>query len=156
MKIAISGFGRIGKTFLRAAFAQGAVGKDFEIVAINTRSAVEMHAHLLKYDSVFGKFQGTVEVKGGNLVVNGYTIKWITETDPLKLPWKELEVDLVLESTGEFTDREDAEKHLKAGAKKVLLSAPGKGVDLTLVPGVNDDKYTDSMNIISLASCTTN
>lgn len=156
MKIAISGFGRIGKTFLRAAFAQGVVGKEFEIVAINTRSAVEMHAHLLKYDSAFGKFQGTVEVKDGNLVVNGYTIKWITETDPLKLPWKELEVDLVLESTGEFTDRESAEKHLKAGAKKVLLSAPGKGVDITVVPGVNDDKYTDSMNIISLASCTTN
>lgn len=156
MKIAISGFGRIGKIFLRAAVAQGALGKDFDIVAINTRSAVDMHAHLFKYDSAFGKFEGSVETKNGNLVINGYEIKWIQEKDPLKLPWKDLDVDLVLESTGEFTKREDVEKHLKAGAKRVLISAPGKGVDGTIVPGVNDEKFNPEMKIISLASCTTN
>lgn len=156
MKIAISGFGRIGKIFLRAAVAQGALGKDFDIVAINTRSAVDMHAHLFKYDSAFGKFKGSVETKNGNLVINGYEIKWIQEKDPLKLPWKDLDVDLVLESTGEFTKREDVEKHLKAGAKRVLISAPGKGVDGTIVPGVNDEKFNPEMKIVSLASCTTN
>lgn len=156
MKVAISGFGRIGKMFLRAVVAQGALGKDFDIVAINTRSAVEMHAHLFKYDSVFGKFSGKVEVKNGNLVINDYEIRWVRETDPLKLPWKELEVDLVLESSGEFTKREDAEKHIKAGAKRVLLSAPGKGVDITVVPGVNDEQFEATMQVISLASCTTN
>src|SRR3989338_2110881 len=112
MKVAISGFGRIGKMFLRAVVAQGALGKEIEIVAINTRSAVEMHAHLFKYDSAFGKFDGTVEVKNGNLAINGYEIKWIRETDPLKLPWKDLNIDFVLESSGEFTKRADAEKHL--------------------------------------------
>jgi len=156
MRVAISGFGRIGKMFLRAALAQGAVGRDFDIIAINTRSSVEMHAHLLKYDSVYGRFNGTVEVKNGNLVVNDREIKWVREVDPLKLPWKELDVDLVLESTGEFRSREDAEKHIKAGAKKVLISAPGKGVDATVVPGVNDHIITKDMKIFSLASCTTN
>lgn len=156
MKVAVSGFGRIGKIFLRAAFVHGAVGKDFEVVAINTRSSVEMHAHLFKYDSAFGKFPGKVEVRNGNLVINDYEIKWVRETDPLKLPWKDLEVDLVLECSGEFTKREDVEKHIKAGAKRVLLSAPGKGVDVTIVPGVNDEKFEQSMQIISLASCTTN
>ncbi len=157
LKIAISGFGRIGKTFLRAAVAQEVLGKEFDIVAINTRSAMPMHIHLLKYDSAFGKFSGTVEEKDGNLVVNGYPIKWIRETDPLKLPWKELGVDLVIESTGEFTKREDAEKHLKAGAEFVLLSAPGKGVDATIVPGVNDHIFdVKTMKVVSLASCTTN
>jgi glyceraldehyde 3-phosphate dehydrogenase len=156
MRVAISGFGRIGKMFLRAAIAQGAVGKDFDIVAINTRSAVEMHAHLFKYDSVFGRFAGKVEVKDGDLVVNDYRIKWLRETDPLKLPWKELEIDVVLESSGEFTKREDAEKHISAGAKRVIISAPAKGVDATIVPGVNDEQFEASMRIISLASCTTN
>ncbi|MFH1393267.1 MAG: type I glyceraldehyde-3-phosphate dehydrogenase [Candidatus Micrarchaeota archaeon] len=156
MKVAISGFGRIGKMFLRAAIAQGALGRDFEIVAINTRSPVETHGHLFKYDSVFGRFRGTVDIRDGNLVVNGKEIKWITETDPLKLPWKELEVDLVIESSGKFRSREDCEKHLKAGAKKVIISAPGKGVDATIVPGVNDHQLDNGMTIISLASCTTN
>ncbi|MEM4166253.1 MAG: type I glyceraldehyde-3-phosphate dehydrogenase [Candidatus Bilamarchaeaceae archaeon] len=157
MKIAISGFGRIGKMFLRAAVAQGAIGKDFDIVAINTRSDIKMHLHLFKYDSVFGKFEGTLEEDNGHLVVNGHKIKWVRETDPLKLPWKELGVDLVVESTGEFTKREDAEKHIKAGASYVLLSAPGKGVDATIVPGVNDHILdVKKMKIISLASCTTN
>ncbi len=156
MKIAISGFGRIGKMFLKAAVERGAFGKDFEVVAINTRSPVEMHAHLFKYDSVFGRFKGAVEVNDGNLVVNGHTIRWVTEVDPLKLPWKELEVDVVIESTGKFRSREDCEKHIKAGAKKVIISAPGKGVDATLVPGVNDHGLDEKMTIVSLASCTTN
>ncbi|MFA6530443.1 MAG: type I glyceraldehyde-3-phosphate dehydrogenase [Candidatus Micrarchaeia archaeon] len=157
LKIAISGFGRIGKMFLRAAVAQGVLGKEFDIVAINTRSEMDMHLHLFKYDSTFGKFEGTVEKKDGNFVVNGYPIKWVRETDPLKLPWKDLGVDLVVESTGEFTKRDDAEKHLKAGANYVLLSAPGKGVDATIVPGVNDHLFdAKTMKVISLASCTTN
>ncbi|MEK6978585.1 MAG: type I glyceraldehyde-3-phosphate dehydrogenase [Candidatus Micrarchaeota archaeon] len=157
MRIAISGFGRIGKMFLRAVVAQGVLGKEIEIVAINTRSAVEMHAHLFKYDSAFGKFDGTVEVKNENLIINGYEIKWIRETDPLKLPWKDMNVDLVLESSGEFTKRADAEKHLNAGAKFVLISAPGKGVDATIVLGVNEEKFDQAtMKVVSLASCTTN
>lgn len=156
MRVAISGFGRIGKSFLRAAVEQGALGKDFEIVAINTRSAVEMHAHLFKYDSVYGQFTGKVEVRNGNLFVNGHEIKWITETDPLKLPWKDLSVDVVLESTGTFRSRADSEKHLKAGARMVLISAPGKEVDATVVPGVNDHIIEKNMKIFSLASCTTN
>ncbi|MBI5046846.1 type I glyceraldehyde-3-phosphate dehydrogenase [Candidatus Micrarchaeota archaeon] len=157
MKVAISGFGRIGKSFLKASIEQGAFGKDFEVVAINTRSAVEMHAHLFKYDSVYGKFPGTVEVnKNGNLVINNHEIKWITETDPLKLPWKELGVDLVLESSGTFRSRADSEKHIKAGAKMVLISAPANGVDATIVPGVNDHTVEKNMCVFSLASCTTN
>ena len=156
MRVAISGFGRIGKMFLRAAVAQGAFGKDFEVVAINTRSPSDMHAHLFKYDSVYGRFDGTVEAKEDAIIVNGKEIKWIREVDPLKLPWKELEVDVVIESTGAFRSREDAEKHLKAGAKKVIISAPGKGVDATIVPGVNDHVVTKDMTLFSLASCTTN
>lgn len=156
MRVAISGFGRIGKSFLRAAIEQKALGKDFDVVAINTRSPVDMHAHLFKYDSVFGRFPGTVEAKEGELVVNGRSIKWIQEGDPLKLPWKELDVDVVVESTGKFRSREDSEKHLKAGAKKVIISAPGKGVDITVVPGINDHKLEGDMRIVSLASCTTN
>jgi len=152
MKIAISGFGRIGKSFLKAAISLGALGRDFDVVAINTRSPVESHVHLFKYDSVYGRFDGTVEAKNGNFFVNGYEIKWIQETDPEKLDWKG--IDLVLESSGKFRSREDAEKHLKAGAKKVLISAPGKEVDGTVVPGVNE--ASDDMKIISLASCTTN
>ena len=156
MKIAISGFGRIGKSFLKAAIAQGAIGKDFEVVAINTRSSVDQHAHLFKYDSVYGRFDGKVEVKNGNLVVNGHEIKWVTETDPLKLPWKDLGVELVLESSGTFRSRADSEKHMKAGAKLVLISAPGKDVDATIAPGVNDHLVDKNMKIFSLASCTTN
>lgn len=156
MKIAISGFGRIGKAFLRAAIEQGALGRDFEIVAINTRSQVELHAHLLKYDSVYGRFNGKVEAKNGNLSINDREIRWITETDPLKLPWKELQVDLVLDSTGVFKSRMDAEKHLKAGARMVLVSAPAKEVDATVVPGVNDHTVSKDMKVFSLASCTTN
>ncbi|MFH0884962.1 MAG: type I glyceraldehyde-3-phosphate dehydrogenase [Candidatus Micrarchaeota archaeon] len=156
MRIAVSGFGRIGKSFLKAAIKQGALGKDFEVVAINTRSPVELHAHLFRYDSVYGRFDGKVETKDGNLIINGYPIKWIAETDPLKLPWKELEVDLVLDSTGAFKSKADAEKHLKAGARMVLISAPAKEVDATVVPGVNDHIVHKGMTVFSLASCTTN
>ncbi|MEW6035055.1 MAG: type I glyceraldehyde-3-phosphate dehydrogenase [Candidatus Micrarchaeota archaeon] len=156
MKVAVSGFGRIGKSFLRAALAQGALGRDFEVVAINTRSPVEQHVHLFRYDSVYGRFDGQVEAKDGNFVVNGHTIKWVSETDPLKLPWKELGVDLVLDSTGAFRSRADAEKHLKAGARMVLISAPAKEVDATVVPGVNEHIVNRGMTVFSLASCTTN
>jgi glyceraldehyde 3-phosphate dehydrogenase len=156
MKIAISGFGRIGKSFLRAAVASGALGRDFDIVAINTRSDIGGHLHLFKYDSVHGRFGGEVKAENGDFIVNGYKIKWIQETDPEKLPWKELGVDLVLESSGKFRSREDAEKHLRAGAKQVIISAPGKGVDATIVPGVNDGGFKKEMRVLSLASCTTN
>ncbi len=156
MKVAISGFGRIGKMFLKAAIAQGVLGRDFEVIAINTRSAPEMHAHLFRYDSTLGRFDGVVEVKDGLFVVNGHRIKWIQETDPLKLPWKELEIDVVLESSGEFRKREEAEKHLVAGAKKVLISAPAKECDATIVPGVNDHLLNHEHKVFSLASCTTN
>lgn len=156
MKIGISGFGRIGKMFLKAAIAQNALGVDFDVVAINTKSNLDMHAHLFKYDSSFGKFDGIVTIKDDFFIVNGYKIKWIMETDPLKLPWKELEVDLVLESSGEFRKREEVEKHITAGAKKVLVSAPGKGCDITIVIGVNDHLLNKEHKIFSLASCTTN
>lgn len=155
-KVAISGFGRIGKMFLRAAIAQGALGRDFQVVAINTRSDVKMHVHLFKYDSSYGPFPGKVEEKNGNFSVNDHEIKWIQEKDPLKLPWKDLGIDLVLESSGEFRSRDEVERHLKAGAKHVLISAPGKGCDATIVPGVNEEKLDPSMTVFSLASCTTN
>ena len=156
LRVAISGFGRIGKMFLKAAVAQGALGKDFDIVAINTRSAMDMHVHLFRYDSAFGRFKGEVAAKNGNFSVNGYEIKWLQEADPLKLPWKELNVDLVLESSGEFSSRADAEKHISAGAKKVLVSAPGEDCDATIVLGVNDHLYDKTMKVLSMASCTTN
>ncbi len=155
-RLAISGFGRIGKMFLKAAIAQGALGRDFEVVAINTRSAPDLHAYLFRYDSVFGKFDGNVETKEGFFTVNGHKIKWVRETDPLKLPWKELEIDLVLESSGEFRKREELEKHIIAGAKRVLVSAPAKECDATIVPGVNEHMLDREQKIFSLASCTTN
>lgn len=156
MKVAISGFGRIGKVFLKAAIAQNALGKEFDVVAINTRSAMDMHMHLFRYDSVYGRFSGKVEEKDGNFVVDDYPVKWIQEADPLKLPWSEHEIDLVLESSGKFRSREDSEKHLSAGAKMVLISAPGKECDATIVPGVNDHVFNKEMKVVSLASCTTN
>lgn len=156
MKIAISGFGRIGKAFLKAAIKLDALGKDFEIVAINTRSPVEGHVHLFKYDSVYGRFPGKVEGKGDEFVVDGHKIKWIRETDPAKLPWGDLGVDLVIDSTGAFRTKAEAQKHIDAGAKMVLISAPGKEVDATVVPGVNQDVVQKGMTVFSLASCTTN
>lgn len=154
VRVAINGFGRIGRTFFRAAQTEG-VG--FEIVAINDLTDVRTLAHLLKYDSIMGRFNAEVEVKEGALVVDGKEIKILAERDPQNLPWKDLGVDVVLESTGFFTDGTKAKAHIEAGAKKVILSAPGKNIDGTFVMGVNDDQY-DAANhhIVSNASCTTN
>ena len=154
VRVAINGFGRIGRTFFRAAQTEG-VG--FEIVAINDLTDVATLAHLLKYDSIMGRFNAEVEVKEGALVVDGKEIKILAERDPQNLPWKDLGVDVVLESTGFFTDGTKAKAHIEAGAKKVILSAPGKNIDGTFVMGVNDDQY-DAANhhIVSNASCTTN
>ena len=153
VKVAINGFGRIGRNVFRIA----SQSDTFEIVAINDLTDSETLAHLLKYDSVHGTFSGTVETQGDNLIVNGQTIKVLTQRDPALLPWKELDVDIVIESTGFFREREAAAKHLAAGAKKVVISAPGKNSDITICMGINEDQYNpDSHNIISNASCTTN
>ncbi|MEN8223023.1 MAG: type I glyceraldehyde-3-phosphate dehydrogenase [Acidobacteriota bacterium] len=152
-KVAINGFGRIGRNFFRTSMEQN----DFEIAAINDITSTETLAHLLKYDSVFGKFDKKVEVKKNTMVVDGREINTFAERDPENLPWKELGVDLVIESTGFFRKREDASKHLNAGAKKVIISAPATNPDITIVLGVNDSDYDHAKhNIISNASCTTN
>ena len=154
VRVAINGFGRIGRTFFRVAQTEG-VG--FEIVAINDLTDVETLAHLLKYDSIMGRFNAEVEVKEGALVVDGKEIKILAERDPQNLPWKDLGVDVVLESTGFFTEGSKAKAHIEAGAKKVILSAPGKNIDGTFVMGVNDDQYdVANHHIVSNASCTTN
>ena len=154
LRVAINGFGRIGRNVLRAAKARGA---KIEIVAVNDLTDTATLAHLLKYDSVHGRFAGTVEATADGLKVDGATIKVLAEKDPAKLPWKELGVDIVLESTGRFTDRDKAAAHLTAGAKKVVISAPAKGEDITIVYGVNHDKYDPAKHhVISNASCTTN
>ncbi len=155
VRVAINGFGRIGRNAFRAAMER----KDLhiEIVAINDLGDVRTLAHLLKYDSVYGRFKGTVEVDGENLVVNGAPITVLNKRDPADLPWKEMEIDVVIESTGAFTHREGALKHLKAGAKKVIISAPARDPDITLVIGVNHHEYDpEKHHIISNASCTTN
>jgi len=153
-RIGINGFGRIGRNYFRAALAQGA---DLEIVAVNDLTSPETLAHLLKYDSVTGRLGVSVEVQDGDLVVDGKHIKVLAERDPANLPWGELGVDIVIESTGFFTKAADAKKHIEAGAKKVLISAPATDEDITIVMGVNDELYnTDEHNIISNASCTTN
>ncbi len=152
-KVAINGFGRIGRLFFKASFEQ----KDFDIVAINDLTSAKMLAHLLKYDSVFGKFDKNIEYGEGFIKVDGREYKIYSERDPEKLPWKELGVDLVVESTGIFRDRDGATKHLTAGAKKVLISAPAKNPDVTIVMGVNESDYDpENHHIISNASCTTN
>ena len=154
-KVAINGFGRIGRNVLRAAKMLGASELDF--VAVNDLTDTKTLAHLLKYDSVHGRFPGTVEAKGDAIVVNGDSIKVFAQKDPAALPWKDLGVDLVLESTGIFTDRDKAAKHLAAGAKKVVISAPAKNEDITIVYGVNHTKYDPAAHhVISNASCTTN
>jgi glyceraldehyde 3-phosphate dehydrogenase len=156
-RIGINGFGRIGRNFFRAALQQGKLGTDLEIVAVNDLTSPETLAHLLKYDSVTGRLATEVRVEDGNLVVDGKTVRVLAERDPGNLPWRELGVDIVIESTGFFTNAADAEKHLVAGARKVLISAPASGEDLTVVMGVNDGLYDDAAhNIISNASCTTN
>ena len=152
-RVAINGFGRIGRIFLRRALEKN----NFDIIAINDLTDVKTLAHLFKYDSVHGRFSGTVEVSGNDLLVNGKLIRVYAEKDPAKLPWKSLNIDLVMESTGHFLDREHANLHIQAGAKKVVLSAPPKGSDIkTIVLGVNDNLLTQDDVIISNASCTTN
>jgi len=153
-RIGINGFGRIGRNYFRAALAQGA---DLEIVAVNDLTSPEALAHLFKYDSVGGRLKETIEVKDGNIVVNGNVIKVLAERDPATLPWGELGVDIVIESTGFFTKAADAQKHIDAGAKKVLISAPASDEDITIVMGVNHNLYDNATHhIISNASCTTN
>ena len=155
VRVGINGFGRIGRNVLRAAALQGQ--RALEFVAVNDITDTKTLAHLLTYDSVHRRFPGTVEAKGDTLVVNGKSIAVTAIKEPEKLPWKALGVDLVLESTGRFTKREDAEKHRAAGAKKVVISAPAKGEDITIVMGVNHQKYEPGTHhIISNASCTTN
>jgi glyceraldehyde 3-phosphate dehydrogenase len=154
MKVGINGFGRIGRNVLRAAVRSKA---KLDIVAVNDITDAETLAHLLKYDSVHGRFQGKVEAKKGAIVVDGRTIEVLSEKDPAKLPWKRLGVDVVLESTGIFRSKETAGAHLTAGAKKVIISAPGKNEDITIVMGVNHDRYDPAAHhVISNASCTTN
>ena len=154
VRVAINGFGRIGRTFFRAAREEG-VG--FEIVAINDLTNVDTLAHLLKYDSIMGRLDAEVEVKENALVVDGKEIKILAERNPADLPWKDLGVDVVLESTGFFTYGSKAQAHIDAGAKKVIISAPGKNIDGTFVMGVNDDQYDPAtQHIVSNASCTTN
>lgn len=155
LKVAINGFGRIGRCLARIIFTER---DDLELAAINSRAGAEVHAHLLKYDSVHGTFPGEVEARGDRLVVNGREIL-LTQIDdlPEKLPWGELGVDVVLESTGAFRDRASIEGHLRAGARKVVLSAPGKKIDATFVMGVNTHLYDPARHhIVSNASCTTN
>ncbi len=157
VRVGINGFGRIGRNYFRAAMAQGKLGSDLEIVAINDLGSPETLAHLLKYDSVVGRLAADVAVADGDLVVDGRVVKVLAERDPGNLPWRELGVDIVIESTGRFTSAADAEKHLVAGARKVLISAPAKGDVLSVVMGVNDGEYDDGAHhIVSNASCTTN
>jgi glyceraldehyde 3-phosphate dehydrogenase len=154
IRVGINGFGRIGRNFFRA---QHALGADIDIVAFNDLGDAKTMAHLLRYDSNLGPFQGDVELADGTLRAAGEEVRMLSERDPAVLPWGELGVDVVVESTGIFTDREGAGKHLEAGAKKVVISAPAKDPDITIVLGVNDDAYdSDKHHIISNASCTTN
>jgi len=154
VRIAISGFGRIGRNILRAIAE--AKRKDLEIVAINDLYSAKDNAHLLRHDSVHGRFPGEVTVTGDSIDVGSGPIKVLAERDPNKLPWKSLNIDVVLECTGVFTDRDKAAAHLEAGAKRVLVSAPAKGADLTVVYGVNHDKLQRDHKVVSNASCTTN
>ncbi|UOF90063.1 type I glyceraldehyde-3-phosphate dehydrogenase [Fodinisporobacter ferrooxydans] len=154
IKVGINGFGRIGRNVFRAAFGRN----DVEIVAINDLTNAETLAHLLKYDSIQGEFNANIEAKDGNLFINDKEIKVLTERNPSDLPWSRYGVELVIESTGRFTDKTKAETHITSGgAKKVIISAPAKNEDITIVLGVNEDKYNPAIhNIISNASCTTN
>lgn len=154
-RIAVNGFGRIGRIFFRALMERKASG--IELVAVNDLTAPEILAHLLKYDSVHGVLDAEIKPGGEGIDVNGQSFKVLAETEPSSLPWKDLGIDVVIESTGRFTDREEASKHLEAGARKVIISAPAIDPDITVVLGVNDETYdAKKHNIISNASCTTN
>ena len=155
IRVGINGFGRIGRQVLRAAKEQGVADLDF--VAVNDLTDTRTLAHLFKYDSVHGTYQGDVERGVDSVIIDGDEVKILSHKDPSALPWKDLGVDIVLESTGRFTVAAEARKHIEAGAKKVLISAPAKGEDITIVMGVNSDKYDSSKHtIVSNASCTTN
>jgi glyceraldehyde 3-phosphate dehydrogenase len=155
IRVGINGFGRIGRQSLKAMLDRHP--DDLEIVAVNDLTDTKTNAHLLKYDSTYGRFPGEVEATADALIVNGHTIKVISQRDPAQIPWGDLGVQVVVESTGFFTDAAKAAAHLKGGAKKVIISAPAKGEDLTIVLGVNDNVYDPAIhNIISNASCTTN
>jgi glyceraldehyde 3-phosphate dehydrogenase len=155
IKVGINGFGRIGRNVVRAAQAMGV--KELDFVAVNDLTDTKTLAHLLKYDSVHGKYPGEITAEADAIVVNGDSIRVVSEKDPAKLPWKDLGVDVVLESTGRFTDRDQAALHLQAGAKKVIISAPAKKEDITVVYGVNHTAYDPAKHhVLSNASCTTN
>ena len=154
VRVGINGFGRIGRNVLRAIAESGR--KDIEVVGINDLGPVETNAHLLRFDSVHGRFPGTVTVEGDSISLGNGKIKVCAERDPSKLPWKDLGVDIALECTGIFTAKDKASMHLTAGAKRVLVSAPADGADLTVVYGVNHDKLSKDHVVISNGSCTTN
>ncbi|MCD6554377.1 MAG: type I glyceraldehyde-3-phosphate dehydrogenase [Anaerolineae bacterium] len=155
VKVGINGFGRIGRQVFKAMLDH--YPEELEVVAVNDIGNLPTMAHLLKYDSNYGRFPGTVEVKGDSLIVNGREIKVLSQRDPAQLPWGDMGVSIAIESTGIFREREKAAKHLAAGAKKVIISAPAKGPDITVVLGVNEDKYDPKKHhILSNASCTTN
>ena len=154
VRVGINGFGRIGRNVFRAAMQRDA---DLDIVAVNDNTDTATLAHLLDYDSIFGRYPGAVEARDDHIVVDGREVRVLAERDPASLPWKELGVDVVIESTGLFTDRDKAALHLQAGASKVIISAPANGPDLTVCIGVNDDQYDpEQHHVISNASCTTN
>jgi len=154
VRVAINGFGRIGRNILRAIAESGR--SDIEVVGLNDLGPVETNAHLLRYDSVHGRFPGTVTVEGDSISLGNGRIKVCAERDPSRLPWKDLGVDIALECTGLFTAKEKASAHLTAGAKRVLISAPADGADMTIVYGVNHDKLTKAHTVVSNGSCTTN
>lgn len=157
IKIGINGLGRIGKTFLRAVMADTEARKKINIVAINLGpGSIEDAAQLIKYDTIMGKYKGDVSVAGNTLIMDGHSIQLLKQMDPTTLPWKQLNIDWVVECTGHFTNREGAAKHIAAGAKKVLISAPAKGEDVNIIPGVNMNDYKPEHTIVSLGSCTTN
>ncbi len=155
MKVGMSGFGRIGRDVVRAYFEGGV--DEFDLVAINASGDLNTLAHMFKYDTIYGKFDGTIEVVEDGFVINGKKVKVVAHRDPSEIPWKDLGVELAIDSTGAFRDREGLSKHIEAGAKKVIVTAPAKGEDITIVMGVNDGDYdAEKHNILSNASCTTN
>ena len=156
IKIAINGFGRIGRNIVRALYERSELRNKIQIVAINDLGNIEVNAHLLKYDSVHGRFAGDVACRGDQLYIDNQGIQWLSERDPARLPWGQMDIDLVCECTGVFTDRRSAGKHLEAGAQRVLISAPGSDVDATIVYGVNHSILSSQHRIVSNASCTTN
>jgi glyceraldehyde 3-phosphate dehydrogenase len=155
IRVGINGFGRIGRQVLKCLRER--YGSEMDIVAFNDLGDLNTMAHLFRYDSNYGRYHGTVEVGDGALIVDGDTIKAFSERDPAKIPWGDLGVDIVVESTGIFTDKSAAEKHIQGGAKKVIISAPAKNEDITICLGVNEEKYDSSKHhVVSNASCTTN